>query len=87
MAHEGDGNKPLGIKGLLGLGLDGEEGRTRISRGPNFHLYGGSKETHRKMQQTAVKFNEHVDERGKKLEDINRLELIEIVEEVREEVE
>ncbi len=87
MAHDSDENKPLGIKGLLGLGLDGEQGRTRISRGPSFCLYGGSEETHEKMQQTAVKFNERVDERGKKLQDINRRELTEIVEEVREEVE
>ena len=87
MGRESDSDKPLGIKGLLGVGFDGDGGLTRISRGPNFYLYGGSKDTHEKMQKTAVKFNECVDERGKALKDINRRELTEIVEEVREEVE
>jgi len=80
------GEKPLGIKGLLGLGLDGRDGHTRISRGPNFLLYGGSKDTHEKMQETALKFNECVRERGKPLHKINGKELQEIVERVREDV-
>ena len=78
-------NKPLGIKGLLGVGLDGRDGHTRISRGANFFLVGGSKQTHERMQHFALKFNERVDERGKKMEDINRHELQEIVEEIHEE--
>ena len=85
MAQDQDKDKPLGIKGLLGLGFDGADGRMRISQGPNFVLYGGSKDTHEKMQETALKFNERVDVRGKKLEDINRRELDEIVKEVGEE--
>jgi len=83
-AHHED--KPLGIKGLIGLGFDGYDGRTRISRGPNFVIYGGSRETHQKMQQTALKFNKLVDERGKSIEQINRRELQEIVEEVKDDI-
>lgn len=85
MAREEE--KPLGIKGLIGLGLDGEGGELRVSRGPNFYLHGGSEETHHKMQQTALKFNDCVGERGKRLDEINRKELHEIVEQVRDEVE
>jgi len=87
MADEEDREKPLGIKGWLGMGLDGQDGHTRISRGPNFLLYGGSKRTHERMQETALKFNEMVDERGKKLEEISHRELREIVDSIHEESE
>lgn len=86
MARE-ENEQPLGVKGLLGLGLDGADGHTRISRGPNFCLFGGSKATHEKMQWFAVRFNERVDERGKKLEQLNKKELDEIVEQAHEEGE
>ena len=87
MTEQGKDEKPLGIKGLLGLGLDGGDGQTRISRGQNFVLYGGSEQTHEKMQETALTFNKRVDERGKSLEQINSRELEEMVEEVRDDVE
>ena len=87
MADEKDKERPLGIKGLLGMGLDGQDGQTRISRGPNFLLYGGSKRTHERMQETALKFNEMVDERGKKIEEINHRELREIVDNIHEDSE
>lgn len=60
---------------LLGLGLDAEDGQTRITRGKNFLLYGGSSETHGLMQETAIKFNEKLDRRGKRLEDVSLAEL------------
>jgi hypothetical protein len=85
MARNKPEEKPLGIKGLLGLGFDGEDGHLRISRGPNFFLYGGSKDTHERMQHVALKFNEKVGKRGKRLEEINTRELEEIVEEVHDE--
>ena len=34
---------------LLGLGMDGKDGHVRITSGPEFHLVGGSKETHELM--------------------------------------
>jgi hypothetical protein len=63
---------------ILGLGLDGDDGHTRLSRGSNFVLYGGSEETHAKMQETAVKVNEQLDKRGKRLEDVSHAELRDI---------
>jgi len=63
---------------LLGLGLDGDDGHTRITRGKNYLLAGGSQETHALMQETAVKVNEHLDKRGKRLEDVSLEELRDI---------
>jgi hypothetical protein len=63
---------------ILGLGLDGDDGHTRLTRGGNFVLYGGSEETHSKMQETAIKVNEQLDKRGKRLEDVSPTELRDI---------
>jgi hypothetical protein len=69
---------------LLGLGLDGDDGHTRLTRGKNFVLYGGSEETHGRMQETAVKLNEHLDRKGKRLEDVPPRELSQILREIVE---
>ncbi len=69
---------PLGIRGLLGVAFDGQDEETRITKGKNFRLYGGSQETHERMTETAVRFNEEVDKRGKPLDEINARELQEI---------
>lgn len=82
-----DEEKPLGIQGTLGLGLDGDDGERRITRGENFYLYGGSEPTHRKMRETTMRFNDKVDERGKELDQINSRELREISRELREEMD
>lgn len=58
---------------LLGIGLD-SDGHKRITTGPNFALVGGSQETHEEMTEKAVKINEKLDERGKRLEDVSREE-------------
>jgi hypothetical protein len=63
---------------LLGLGLDNEDGHTRITSGENFKLLGGSEETHGVMQEKAVRMNEHLKKRGKKLSEISREEFHEI---------
>jgi len=63
---------------LLGLGLDSKDGHVRITKGENFRLYGGSEETHEMMQEKAIKFNEQLDKRRKKLDDINEQEFREI---------
>jgi hypothetical protein len=63
---------------LLGLGLDNKDGHTRITTGENFKLIGGSKETHSVMQEKAVKMNEHLKKRGKKLEEMSHEEFHEL---------
>lgn len=72
---------------LLGVGFDAEDGQTRITRGKNFFLVGGSRETHGVMQETAVKINEHLDRRGKRLEDVSIGELRDICREVRDSID
>jgi hypothetical protein len=69
---------------LLGLGLDAEDGHTRLTRGENFVLFGGSQDTHAAMQETATKLNEHLDRRGRRLEDVSARELHEIWREIHE---
>jgi hypothetical protein len=68
---------------LLGLAFDAEDGHTRLTRGKNFILCGGSHETHAVMQETAQKINEHLDRRGRRLEEISLGELRDICEGVR----
>jgi hypothetical protein len=66
---------------LLGLAFNAEDGHTRLTRGKNFVLCGGSEETHAVMQETVVKVNEHLDRRGQRLEDVSARELRDIISE------
>jgi len=68
---------------LVGMAFDAEDGHTRLTRGKNFVLAGGSEETHAVMQETATKINEHLDRRGQRLEDVSVRELRDICESIR----
>jgi hypothetical protein len=72
---------------LLGLAFDNDDGHTRLTRGTNFVLVGGNQETHAVMQETAVKINEHLDKRGKRLEDVSIDELRDICRDAASSVE
>jgi hypothetical protein len=63
---------------LLGLGLDAKDGHVRVTRAENFHLVGGSEETHERMQEQCIRFNEKLTQRGKRLENLERQELREL---------
>lgn len=76
--------KPAKSAALLGLGLDNDDGHTRLTRGKNFVLLGGSQDTHRAMQETAIKINERLDRQGKRLEDVSIKELREICHDVKD---
>ena len=67
---------------LLGLGLDNEDGHTRITAGDNFSLLGGSEATHERMQETCIKLNEKIKQRGKTLEQISRQEMTDLFREL-----
>lgn len=56
---------------LLGVGLDAKDEQVRVTRGKDFHLVGGSHETHQLMQEKCIKFAEKLDAQGK---DISHLE-------------
>jgi hypothetical protein len=64
---------------LLGLAFDADDGQKRITRGPNFLLAGGSKDTHGMLQETAIKINERLNKAGKQLADVSVNELRDIV--------
>ena len=66
---------------MLGVGLD-SDGHKRITKGDNFALVGGSKDTHEEMTEKAVKINEKLDARGKQLEDVSREEFDDIAHDV-----
>jgi hypothetical protein len=69
---------------LLGLAFDADDGQKRITRGPNFLLAGGSQETHGKMQETAIKVNEHLSRKGKALSEVSPQEFRDIVAEAND---
>ena len=71
---------------MLGLAFDNEDGHTRLTRGRNFVLLGGSQDTHAFMQETAVKINERLDQDGRRLEDVSVRELRSICREVTESI-
>ena len=64
---------------LLGVGLDDKDGHTRITKGDNFYLAGGSEETHGRMAETAIKVNEKLTTRGKELSDLSKDEFVDIL--------
>jgi hypothetical protein len=63
---------------LLGIGLDNDDGHVRATRGENFHLFGGSHDTHQRMTEKCVKFNEKLKGRDKRLEELGREELVDL---------
>lgn len=75
-----DRQKKLAL--LLGLGLDNDDGHKRVTKGDNFVLLGGSKDTHEEMQDKALDFNSELHKRGRKLDEIDRDEFNEIADRV-----
>ena len=75
--------KPTRKALLLGLGLDNDDGHARVTTGKNFHLVGGSEDTHSYMQEKAIKLNEELERRKKQLEDVPPKELLDIAEKIR----
>jgi hypothetical protein len=67
------------IVGLVGIGLDNSDGHRRITRSEHFLLMGGSAETHERMQDTAVRFEEELKRRGKLLQETTIEESLDIL--------
>ena len=68
-----------GKAGLLGVGLDNQDGHKRITEGEKFAIVGGSEETHGRMTETAIKTFEELKRRGKQLEHLEPAEFVEII--------
>ncbi len=71
-------NRGKGRAWLLGVGLDNDDGHTRLTRGDNFILAGGSEETHDKMTEGAMKLNESLKKCGKQLDDVTKEEFVDL---------
>jgi hypothetical protein len=67
------------VAGLIGLGLDNDDGHKRITSGEQFMLVGGSQQTHEVMTETVVKTFEELKRRDKRLETVDPRELAEIL--------
>jgi hypothetical protein len=72
------------VDGILGLGLNGTDGEKRITRTEEMVLLGGSKETHERMQETAVRFGEALEKKGKKLTEVSVREAADLLREALE---
>lgn len=80
MTSKGGGEEGK-IQGILGVGLDGEDGHQRVTRSNNFLLVGGSSETHERMQDTAIHFDESLRKRGKTLQEASPEEALDLLRE------
>lgn len=69
--------KPKKKAHLLGVGID-SDGHKRVTKGDNFTLVGGSKDTHEEMTEKAIKINEKLKARGKQLETVSKEEFEDI---------
>jgi hypothetical protein len=76
-------NEPQ-VLGFLGVGLDNTDGHRRLTRTEHFLLVGGSEETHGRMQDTAIKFNESLRRSGKRLQETSVQEAIDLLQEAQE---
>lgn len=73
------------VTGIVGVGLDGDgDGEKRVTRTEEMVLVGGSAETHERMQETAIKFSEALEKRGKSLPEASFREVVELLHEARE---
>jgi len=72
------------VAGVLGVGLDGTDGQTRVTRTDEMVLVGGSKETHERMQETAIRFAEGLEKRGKTLPEADVREVFDLLREAHE---
>ncbi|OWK38673.1 hypothetical protein [Fimbriiglobus ruber] len=76
-------NEPT-VSGILGLGLDNADGEKRITRTEEMVLVGGSRETHEQMQETAIRFSEELEKRGKKINEVSVREAADLLREAHE---
>jgi len=67
------------VIGLFGVGLDNSDGHQRITEAEDILLIGGSEETHEKMQDVVIHFCESLEERGKRLREVEPQEVLDLL--------
>ena len=78
MAKREDGGKKE-VLGFLGVGLDNQDEHKRVTRSEHFLIVGGSAETHERMQDTAIRFDDKLKQKGKTLRDTEPEEVLDIL--------
>ena len=76
-------SKSAKVSGILGVGLD-SDGHKRVTRTEEMLLVGGSEETHERMQETAIRFSEGLEKRGKPLSEASLEEVVDLLREAHE---
>ncbi len=66
------------VLGFFGVGLDNPDGHQRLTRTEHFLLVGGSGDTHERMQDTAIRFNEGLVRSGKVLHEATLEEVLDL---------
>jgi len=64
---------------LLGIGLDCEDGHTRITQSEEFSIIGGSEKTHDCMTETICKTFEDLKQEGENLSTVDEDQLQDII--------
>ena len=57
-------------KMVVAVAIDGNDGETRITKGKDLRIIGGSHETHEHLQEVACKTSEKLKRKGRTLGDI-----------------
>ncbi len=76
--------RPEGSSFLLGVGLDGQDGHRRITKGDGFHLQGGSEETHERMQETMIRVTEKLERKGRRIPTASAEEILDTLRDVQQ---
>jgi len=69
------------VSGVLGVGLDATDGIKRITTTESMTVVGGSADTHERMQETAIKFNEALEKKGRTLPELSVKQAAELLRE------
>jgi hypothetical protein len=72
------------VIGLLGVGLDSKDEHKRVTRNEDFWVVGGSQETHEKLQEVSIKFNEALHKRGQPLQEASIEVVVELLHEAND---
>ncbi len=67
------------MAGIVGIGLDADDGHVRFTQGEVFRIYRGSEASHAHMRDTCLRIQEHIRRRGKRLEDLSGDEFVKLV--------
>ena len=73
------------VVGFLGVGLDAADEHRRVTQSDHFLIVGGSADTHGQMQETAIRFEEALEQRGKPLRELPVPEVADMLRKARRE--